>query len=113
MKRILIFLTLFSAALACSGDCLSCHPKLSGEIGRDLDHKTLSACVLCHKDVENPKAECGGNCLSCHVKVGKETREHGALEGCKICHITSGGKSNFVNKMFGVETLEKKIQNYK
>jgi len=87
----LILLTLFSLSLfACTGDCLTCHPKLVPTINTDLRHKPMLTCINCHSADPNSMAECGDDCFSCHPmeKINKaNVREHDVIQACRDCHV--------------------------
>ena len=36
-----------NAVSGCAGDCMTCHPKLIG----DINHLSLTTCIKCHKPV--------------------------------------------------------------
>jgi len=101
---------------ACSGDCVTCHPKLLQKNNKlDEDHRILNLCKNCHIDgtkiemVEHNStypldyrivkvddlnksthSACGSDCWQCHdiEKVGKiDIPEHKALPKCIKCHI--------------------------
>jgi len=87
----LILLTLFTLSLfACTGDCLTCHPKLVPTINTDLRHKPMLTCINCHSADPNSMAECGDDCFSCHPmeKINKaNVREHDVIQACRDCHV--------------------------
>ena len=86
---ILIFIITFDI-LACTGDCLTCHPKLIPTINEDLRHKPMLTCIKCHTADPNSMAECGDDCFSCHPmsKINKPNiREHDVIQACRDCHV--------------------------
>lgn len=91
MKRVfLLLLVSFSTLLACTGDCLSCHPKLVPTINDDARHKPMLTCITCHKPDANSMADCGSDCFACHP-VSKITqvgvKEHDVIITCRNCHM--------------------------
>lgn len=88
--RILLLLLLFISYLfSCSGDCLSCHPKLAKNILMDERHKPMLTCIACHKNEESGISECGKDCFACHdvKKIDNSVEEHQVIEGCRNCHM--------------------------
>jgi hypothetical protein len=91
MKRIvLLFFILLSALYACTGDCLTCHPKLITTIHDDPRHKPMLGCIECHSADPNSMAECGSDCFGCHPiekieKVG--VAQHMVIRECRDCHL--------------------------
>jgi hypothetical protein len=89
--KYLIVLILFTLSLfACTGDCLTCHPKLIPTINTDLRHKPMLTCIKCHSANPNSMAECGSDCFSCHPmeKINKaNVREHDVIQACRDCHV--------------------------
>lgn len=92
MKKIalLLFSGFSYALLACTGDCLTCHPKLVPTIEQDARHKPMLTCINCHGADPNAMAECGSECFACHPvekieKAGVE--EHKVIRGCRDCHV--------------------------
>ena len=98
-KIILVLLGLFlfnSAAVACEGDCVLCHPKLT-EMKDDMakDHAVLSTCKTCHTQEEMEKIDmgngCGEDCWDCHdinKVVKSKVKEHNGLQKCIDCHVS-------------------------
>ncbi|MCW8895963.1 MAG: hypothetical protein OQK48_07570 [Sulfurimonas sp.] len=90
MKYIL-FITFFTISIfACTGDCLSCHPKLLPTINDDLRHKPMLTCINCHSAEPNKMADCGNDCFGCHPmsKINKpNVREHDVIQECRDCHV--------------------------
>jgi hypothetical protein len=89
MKIISLFLFLAITLLACTGDCLTCHPKLVPTINEDLRHKPMLTCINCHSADPNSMAECGSDCFGCHPmeKINKPNiREHDVIQSCIDCH---------------------------
>jgi len=89
--KYLLLLTFFTFSLfACTGDCLTCHPKLLPTINDDKRHKPMLTCINCHSAKPNSMAECGNDCFSCHPmsKINKaNVREHDVIQGCRDCHV--------------------------
>jgi len=91
MKIFLIFIifSTFTYIYACSGDCLSCHPKLKENILQDIRHKPMLGCISCHKD-NSSMSECGEDCFSCHEIKKIESSgvvEHKVIRECRDCHM--------------------------
>ncbi|MEJ2468082.1 MAG: hypothetical protein P8Y51_03245 [Campylobacterales bacterium] len=85
-----VFSGLFSTLLACTGDCLTCHPKLVSTIEQDARHKPMLTCIKCHSADPNAMAECGSECFACHPveKIEKvDVEEHRVIRGCRDCHV--------------------------
>jgi hypothetical protein len=75
---------------ACTGDCLTCHPKLVPTIEQDPRHKPMLTCIKCHSADPNAMAECGSECFECHPvdKIEKvNVEEHKVIRGCRDCHV--------------------------
>ncbi|OHE15803.1 MAG: hypothetical protein A2525_12590 [Sulfurimonas sp. RIFOXYD12_FULL_36_11] len=90
-RRALTFLFFFATSVfGCTGDCLTCHPKLVATIDKDLRHKPMLTCINCHSADPNSMAECGDDCFSCHTmaKINKpNVREHDVIQECRDCHV--------------------------
>lgn len=88
---ILVMVTgIFSTLFACTGDCLTCHPKLVPTIETDLRHKPMLTCIKCHSADANSMAECGSECFACHPveKIEKvDVPEHKVIRECRDCHV--------------------------
>lgn len=90
MKYILIVLFFTSSLFACTGDCLTCHPKLLPTINEDWRHKPMLGCIKCHSAEPNTMAECGDDCFACHPmsKINAaNVREHDVIQTCVDCHV--------------------------
>ena len=90
MKYIVYILFLSISLFACTGDCLSCHPKLIPTINEDERHKPMLSCKNCHSVKPNVMAECGDDCFSCHPmsKINAaNVREHDVIQICRDCHV--------------------------
>lgn len=93
MLKLLILLFIFGfyyPLSACTGDCLTCHPKLVPTIHEDLRHKPMLGCIKCHSADPNAMAECGSECFACHPvdKIEKvDVKEHKVIRGCRDCHV--------------------------
>jgi len=90
MKALLLILLMVFSTFACTGDCLTCHPKLVPTINEDLRHKPMLTCINCHSADPNSMAECGNDCFGCHSmeKINKpNVREHDVIQGCRDCHV--------------------------
>lgn len=87
----LIFVLLFSMSLgfSCSGDCLSCHPKLKATILTDKRHEPMLSCIGCHKEESGGQSACGNDCFACHPieKIDPSVKEHQVIETCRNCHM--------------------------
>jgi len=88
-----IFILVFLATtvlFGCTGDCLTCHPKLVPTIHEDLRHKPMLGCIECHSADPNSMAECGSDCFGCHSmqKINAaNVRAHDVIQGCRDCHV--------------------------
>ena len=90
MKHIILTLIFTYSLFACTGDCLTCHPKLVPTINTDLRHKPMLTCINCHSAKPSSMAECGDDCFSCHPmsKINKPNiREHDVIQACRDCHV--------------------------
>ena len=93
MNKAVLFLLsagLYYTLSACTGDCLTCHPKLEPTIETDARHKPMLTCIKCHGVKPDAMAECGSECFACHPvekveSVGVE--EHKVIRGCRDCHV--------------------------
>ena len=113
-----IFLLLFTYTLvACTGDCLTCHPKLLPTINEDLRHKPMLTCINCHSAEPNAMAECGDDCFACHPmsKINKaNVREHDVIQKCRDCHVGETEKLFDITNSFDqshIESLKDFINN--
>lgn len=101
MKYIILILFFVVSIFACTGDCMSCHPKLVPTIDKDLRHKPMLTCINCHLADPNKMADCGADCFGCHPmsKIYKaKVKEHEIIQECRDCHV--GAKE----KLFDVAT---------
>ncbi|MBU0720767.1 hypothetical protein KJ877_05450 [bacterium] len=90
MKHIILIAFLSSFLLACTGDCLTCHPKLVPTINEDERHKPMLTCINCHSADPLKMADCGADCFACHSmkKIhAANVREHDVIQGCRDCHV--------------------------
>ena len=90
MKALLILTLFITSIFACTGDCLTCHPKLLPTIKTDKRHKAMLTCIKCHSAKPNAMAECGSDCFACHSmeKINKpNVREHDVIQECRDCHV--------------------------
>ena len=92
MKNIaaLILSGFFYGLLACTGDCMTCHPDLVPTIEQDPRHKPMLTCIECHSAKPDAMAECGSECFACHPveKIEKANiPEHKVIRGCRDCHV--------------------------
>lgn len=90
MKYLLTLFIFSFSLLACTGDCLTCHPKLVPTIETDLRHKPMLTCIKCHSAEPNTMAQCGDDCFGCHSmeKIDKaDIREHDIIQTCVDCHV--------------------------
>lgn len=95
MKYFILIFFFTISLFACTGDCLTCHPKLIPTIQEDLRHKPMLTCIKCHSAEPNTMAECGDDCFSCHTmaKINKPNiREHDVIQGCRDCHVGENEK---------------------
>ena len=95
MKYLLLITLFFLSLLACTGDCLTCHPKLIPTINEDLRHKPMLTCIKCHSPEVNKMAECGSDCFACHPmsKINKaNVKEHSVIQACRDCHVGADEK---------------------
>ncbi|MGE4295012.1 MAG: hypothetical protein AB7E49_04865 [Campylobacterales bacterium] len=101
MKKAILFFSAALVALACSGDCMSCHPALVANIQQDTHHRVMLECIQCHKESTNPDAPCGGNCFACHApsSIPQQIPQHASLNECRSCHITAKD-SSYLDKLF-------------
>lgn len=79
-----------SALIACTGDCMTCHPGLMPTINEDMRHKPMLTCINCHSAEPNAMAECGSDCFACHPVERIEQQpvaEHGVIRKCRDCHM--------------------------
>ncbi|RUM63948.1 MAG: hypothetical protein DSZ03_04785 [Sulfurimonas sp.] len=90
MKVLYALLFIIGSLLACTGDCLTCHPALVPTINEDLRHKPMLTCINCHSANPSSMAECGSDCFGCHSmeKINKPNiREHDVIQECRDCHM--------------------------
>lgn len=95
MKYIIILLSFTLSLLACTGDCMSCHPKLIPTINEDERHKPMLTCINCHPADASSTAECGDRCFECHsaAKIhAVKVKEHDIIQTCIDCHKTGKDK---------------------
>ena len=95
MKYIFLLITFTFSLIACTGDCLTCHPKLIPTINEDLRHKPMLTCVNCHIVNPDSMAQCGSDCFTCHsmTKINAvNVREHDVIQGCRDCHVGADEK---------------------
>ncbi len=89
--KFLFFITFLSFSLfACTGDCLTCHPKLVPTINEDMRHRSMLTCINCHSANPNKMADCGSDCFACHSmkKINAaNVREHDVIQECRDCHV--------------------------
>lgn len=112
MKYITLLILFTVSILACTGDCLTCHPNLVPTINEDLRHKPMLTCINCHSAEPNAMAECGDDCFSCHpiAKINAaNVREHDIIKSCRDCHVGKKEKLFDISNSFNqshVETLQ-------
>ncbi len=85
----LLFITT-NILMACTGDCLTCHPSLVPTINEDLRHKPMLTCINCHSANPDSMAECGSDCFGCHSieRIEKpKIKEHDVIRKCRDCHL--------------------------
>ena len=76
--------------LACTGDCLTCHPKLVPTIHSDKRHEPMLTCIKCHPADPQKMADCGSDCFACHSmeKIDRpNVVEHKVIRECRSCHM--------------------------
>ena len=101
MKILLFILSLSVGILACTGDCLTCHPNLVPTIQEDKRHKPMLTCITCHSAIPNSMADCGSDCFACHPmsKInGLGVKEHEVIQGCRDCHVAMKQELFGINK---------------
>ena len=101
MKILTLLLALNFALLACTGDCLTCHPNLVPTIDKDERHKAMLTCIKCHSADPNKMADCGADCFACHPmsKInGAGVKEHEVIQECRDCHM------KMKEELFGIPT---------
>ena len=89
MRILLLSFIFLQLSWSCSGDCLSCHPKLKETILTDKRHSPMLTCIACHKDETGGQSACGNDCFSCHPieKIDPRVKEHKVIESCRNCHM--------------------------
>lgn len=90
MKYLIILISLTLTLMACTGDCMTCHPKLVPTINEDLRHKPMLTCIECHSPDPSAMAECGSDCFACHPmeKINKmPIEQHRIINECRDCHM--------------------------
>ena len=102
--KYLVAMALFTFSLfACTGDCLTCHPKLVPTINEDLRHKPMLTCINCHSANPEKMGDCGADCFACHsmTKINAaNVREHDVIQGCRDCHVGADEKIFDISKSF-------------
>jgi len=95
MKFLYIIFVFSFSLLACTGDCMSCHPKLIPTIDKDERHKPMLTCIKCHPAESNNTAECGDDCFSCHPMskiYATKIKQHLVIQNCIDCHEADNEK---------------------
>ncbi len=89
MRHFVIALTFVAFSWACSGDCLSCHPKLQATILGDPRHEPMLGCINCHREETSGVDACGKDCFTCHPadKISQTIVEHRVIPQCRECHL--------------------------
>lgn len=90
MKYMFLLLFFTTSLFSCTGDCMTCHPKLVPTINEDLRHKPMLTCINCHSADPNKMADCGADCFACHPmsKINAaDVREHDVIQECRDCHV--------------------------
>ena len=103
MKYLISLTLITSLLLACTGDCLTCHPKLVPTIKTDVRHKAMLTCINCHSANPSSMAECGSDCFACHSmkKINAaDVREHDVIQACRDCHVGADEKLFDTSKSF-------------
>lgn len=109
MKHLFLLVLFTISTLACTGDCMTCHPKLVPTINEDLRHKPMLTCIKCHSAEPSKMADCGSDCFACHPmsKINKaNVREHDVIQGCRDCHLGLKEKIFNIPKSFGQSHTE-------
>lgn len=79
-----------TSLFSCTGDCLTCHPKLVPTIQDDERHRPMLTCIKCHSPEGGDMAECGSDCFGCHpIEIIEKANvpEHAVIRGCRDCHV--------------------------
>jgi hypothetical protein len=95
MKYLFAFIFFSVLLFACTGDCLSCHPKLAKNIDTDQRHKPMLTCIECHKPDAQKMADCGADCFACHSMrkiYAAKVKEHDVIQSCRECHMNAADK---------------------
>lgn len=95
MKHLALLIFFNLVLLACTGDCLSCHPKLVKTIDTDARHKPMLTCINCHSANPNKMADCGADCFACHSMkkiYAAKVKEHDVIQSCRECHMNAADK---------------------
>lgn len=90
MKTITLLFILLLPVWGCTGDCMSCHPKLLKTIDTDTRHSAMKTCIKCHAANPEKMADCGSDCFACHpaAKIeGAGVKEHEVIRECRDCHM--------------------------
>lgn len=90
MKIITLLLAIYISLMACTGDCLTCHPNLVPTIKDDTRHKSMLTCIKCHPADPKKMADCGSDCFACHSmeKIDRpNVYEHKVIRECRDCHM--------------------------
>ena len=90
MKIITLIFITYISLMACTGDCLTCHPKLLPAINSDSRHKPMLTCIRCHSADPQKMGDCGSDCFACHSieKIeGPNIIEHKVIRECRDCHM--------------------------
>lgn len=103
MKYLLTLILFTVTLLACTGDCMTCHPKLIKTIDTDARHKPMLTCIECHSPDPNKMADCGADCFGCHSMkkiYAAKVKEHEVIQGCRDCHVGLNEKIFDTSKSF-------------
>ena len=116
MKKALIILSiLFSSLVACTGDCMSCHPALEKNILTDKRHSPMLTCIYCHTAESESMAECGPDCFVCHTKDKidqPDVREHDAIEACRVCHMKLKKEKNSMLEPEATQSIQAPLRDF-
>ncbi len=115
MKYLLALLVFTISLLACTGDCLTCHPKLVPTIETDLRHKPMLGCIKCHSAEPTSMAECGDDCFGCHPmeKINKaNVREHDVIQTCVNCHVDANKELFDLSNSFNQSRKESTLKEF-
>ena len=108
MQKLIFLVLFFTFSFGCSGDCLSCHPKLQATILVDERHKPMLTCIKCHTSETGGVSECGKDCFSCHPieKISSDVIEHAVIKKCADCHTKIPALNNLIQENSSQGTMK-------